>query len=71
MTSLAESPELKRCTGAHGCGEMPNGKRLAVDHDHETVRVRGLLCWICNTNIGRWNDSVETLASAIRYLEAT
>lgn len=36
------------------CGAAPTTKRLAVDHCHETGRIRGLLCFMCNRNlIGR------------------
>lgn len=38
------------------CGAPPKRKRLAVDHDHCTGRVRGLLCGPCNTTIGRWEN---------------
>jgi len=42
---------------------------LAVDHDHSTGQVRDLLCWRCNTTIGRVEESVELLRSMITYLE--
>lgn len=48
-----------------------NGSKraLAIDHCHETGKVRGLLCTNCNTLIGRAKDSVDVLNSAIQYLE--
>jgi len=44
-------------------------KRLAVDHDHKTNKIRGLLCQFCNTALGKFLDDVEILKKAILYLE--
>lgn len=44
-------------------------KRLAVDHCHSSLKVRGLLCSNCNTALGKFKDNIEFLKNAISYLE--
>lgn len=53
-----------------GCGEPPRKTRLAVDHDHKTGRIRGLLCWLCNRAIGILRDNGNAAARLGAYLQA-
>ena len=54
-----------------GCGIC--GVRLDhschVDHDHETQRVRGLLCSDCNTGMGLFKDDRYLLLRAAQYIK--
>ena len=43
-------------------------KRLAIDHCHKTMKIRGLLCQMCNQSIGAMEDSTQRLQQAIDYL---
>jgi len=44
--------------------------RMAVDHDHSTGKVRGLLCRPCNHAIGLLKDDPRNAARASEYLKA-
>lgn len=43
-------------------------KRMSVDHEHETGRVRALLCNHCNTGLGFFRENTAILNKAITYL---
>jgi hypothetical protein len=55
------------------CGTNDTGKRkaFAVDHNHETGKVRGLLCSNCNTGIGNLKENEGIMLRAIEYLRNT
>lgn len=50
------------------CGSFPITRLLGVDHNHETGKVRGLLCHECNVAIGFLQEDPDILNSAINYL---
>lgn len=46
--------------GRYGC--------FVIDHDHDTGRVRGILCNQCNLALGQLGDSEDGILRAIAYL---
>ena len=55
------------------CGRPPKRLALNVDHCHKTLRVRGLLCFLCNKYlIGRWRaEHAALLQRAAAYLRSS
>jgi hypothetical protein len=51
------------------CGRQGGKKSLNLDHHHDTMQVRGLLCGSCNRALGLLGDDIERMRSAIRYLQ--
>lgn len=47
------------------CGKR---RKLVLDHNHSTGLVRAMLCYSCNTGIGKFDDNPELLLAALHYL---
>ena len=58
-----------RCLVCRNSFTKTKGGQACVDHDHITGRVRGVLCFNCNTVLGKVKDNTDTLRRAIQYLE--
>lgn len=50
-------------------GRGSKNGRLSVDHNHETGKVRALLCSVCNAAIGSLRDDPALLRVAADYLD--
>lgn len=51
------------------CGREPGKNKLAIDHDHKTGIIRGLLCFRCNYGLGWFQDDLTRIYKAIAHLE--
>jgi len=57
------------------CGQLVGLDKIHIDHDHNAKTennkpiVRGLLCGNCNLGLGNFQDNIDILRSAIKYLE--
>jgi hypothetical protein len=59
----------KICTQPEQMLHKGKPKRLSIDHDHNTGKVRGLLCQRCNTTLGRYKDDPKLIKNLISYIE--
>jgi hypothetical protein len=50
------------------CAICRSASAVHVDHDHETGKVRGMLCFSCNAALGHFKDDPAVLRRAARYL---
>lgn len=62
VCKICKKPE----SGVNHTGRYFN---LAVDHCHETGKIRGLLCNKCNRGLGLFQDNLELFKEAVDYLE--
>lgn len=50
------------------CNKIQENRRLSLDHDHITGKLRGFICHNCNVGLGHFQDDAAILSSAIEYL---
>lgn len=48
--------------------ETDVGKKMFVDHDHSTGKIRKLLCTRCNVGIGMLQDNPDIMECAAKYI---
>jgi len=58
----------KGCCAICGKHQFELNRALSVDHNHETGKIRGLLCGKCNSALGLFQESRGILFKAIQYL---
>lgn len=56
--------EIEKADACESCGDQAE---LCIDHDHETGRVRGMLCNPCNKALGFLREDPERMLSLIKY----
>ena len=61
---------LEACEGkCEICGKKPRKVKLAVDHNHKTGAIRGLLCQYCNGKVLKYlRDDARLARGLVRYL---
>lgn len=66
----AQNGNCAICKGPERTRDKDGGpRRMPVDHDHETGKVRGLICTHCNRALGMFKDNIQILKAAIAYVE--
>lgn len=50
--------------------EFNSTKNTHIDHCHNSSRIRGILCNGCNISLGQFEDNIEFMQNAIKYLKS-
>ena len=51
--------------------KYPDGRNIALDHNHSTGKIRGLLCQRCNRLLGRIENNLKLIPKFLTYLKET
>ena len=66
LKRMATSDKCEVCGAVSG---DKNWEKLCYDHDHATMKFRGVLCSRCNRAIGQLGDTKESIKKVLNYLE--
>lgn len=58
----------KRMESQNSCEICGDTKELCYDHDHNTMKFRGVLCRKCNRSLGQLGDSLDGIMKVVAYL---
>lgn len=65
---LAQNGVCAACKGPETRKNQFGVVSMAVDHHHETGRIRGILCMMCNRALGFLQDDPATVAGLLSYI---
>ena len=60
---------IQRMESSVCCEICRNTKELCYDHDHATMKFRGVLCRGCNRSLGQLGDNLEGIMKVVNYLK--
>lgn len=63
---LKQNNSCAICKKTH---DSDSHKRMHIDHNHVSKKIRGLLCFTCNVGLGLFKDNITVIKNAIEYLE--
>ena len=63
--AICEKPLAFITVAGNGAGAQTSAN---IDHDSETGFIRGILCWHCNTGIGKFQHKSTILKQALKYI---
>lgn len=84
MSKFGVSPDIKmemlsdqggKCAACGSASHNSKNKKASsdggwcIDHDHETGKIRGVLCWPCNVTLGHAKECPDRLRGLVEYIE--
>jgi hypothetical protein len=65
--TLEEQDQLLKSQN-RSCAICSTENNLCIDHCHKTGKIRKILCRKCNSGLGMFNDDIELIEKALKYM---